>query len=61
MGKCLHLDRRVVLLAVLLAGMTLAVFAPVVSFQFINIDDGVYVAANDHVQQGLSWHNAGIQ
>jgi tetratricopeptide (TPR) repeat protein len=58
MGKCLHLDRRVVLLAVLLAGMTLAVFAPVVSFQFINIDDGVYVAANDHVQQGLSWHNA---
>jgi protein O-mannosyl-transferase len=43
---------------VLLTGMTLAVFAPVVSLQFINVDDTVYVTANPHVQQGLTWRNA---
>ena len=53
-----HLDRRVVLSAILLAGMTLAVFSPVISFQFINVDDPVYVTTNTHVQQGLTWHNA---
>lgn len=58
MEKSLHLDRRVALTVILLAGMTLAVFSPVVSFQFINVDDPVYVTANDHVQQGLTWRNA---
>lgn len=54
----LHLDRHAVLSVVLLAGMTLAVFAPVVSFQFINVDDNLYVTGMTHVQQGLSWRNA---
>jgi len=54
-----YFERRTVLAVVLLAGMTLAVFAPVLSFQFINVDDGVYVTSNDHVQQGLTWRNAG--
>jgi tetratricopeptide (TPR) repeat protein len=63
MENPLHLDRRTALplsaiSMVLLAGMTLAVFAPIASFQFINVDDGVYVTANDHVQQGLTWRNA---
>src|SRR5271154_984280 len=58
MENPLHFDRRSALSMVLLAGMTLAVFAPVASFQFINVDDGVYVTANDHVQQGLTWRNA---
>jgi protein O-mannosyl-transferase len=53
-----HLDKRALLTAILLAGMTLAVFAPVVGFQFINVDDNVYVVGNEHVQQGLNWHSA---
>jgi protein O-mannosyl-transferase len=57
MPKPLHLDRRGALSVILLAGMTLAVFAPVVSFQFINVDDNDYVTANAHVQQGLTWRN----
>ena len=44
MGKCLHLDRRVVLLAVLLARMTLAVSLHRI-VQFININS-VCIAAN---------------
>jgi protein O-mannosyl-transferase len=58
MEKRLHLTGPTALSLILLAGVTLAVFAPVVSFQFINVDDGVYVTANPHVQQGLTWHNA---
>jgi hypothetical protein len=58
MQNPLHLDRHAALSVVLLTGMTLAVFAPVVSFQFINVDDSVYVTANDHVQQGLTSRNA---
>jgi hypothetical protein len=58
MPKPFQLDRPTTLTAVLLAGMTLALFGPVISFQFINVDDNVYVTANDHVRQGLSWHNA---
>jgi protein O-mannosyl-transferase len=57
MLKPLHLDRRGALSVLLLAGLTLAVFAPVVSFQFINVDDNVYVTANAHVKQGLTWRN----
>jgi protein O-mannosyl-transferase len=58
MERASHVDRRVVLSVILLAGVTLAVFAPVVSFQFINVDDNVYVTGNDHVQRGLNGHNA---
>ena len=58
MLKPLHFDRHAALAAVLLAGMTLAVFAPVVSFQFVNVDDHLYVTGNEHVQRGLTWHNA---
>jgi protein O-mannosyl-transferase len=53
-----HLDKRALLTAILLAGMTLAVFAPVIGFQFINVDDNVYVVGNEHVQQGLNRHTA---
>src|ERR1700722_19151750 len=53
-----HLDKRALLTAILLAGMTLAVFAPVIGFQFINVDDNVYVVGNQHVQQGLNRHTA---
>jgi tetratricopeptide (TPR) repeat protein len=58
MEKRLHLPGPAALSLILLAALTLAVFAPVISFQFINVDDGVYVTANPHIQQGLTWHNA---
>jgi len=45
------------LAAIVLAAMTLVLFWPVVSFQFINVDDGVYVLNNSHVKEGLTRHN----
>ena len=42
------------LLALLLAAATLAVFARVNHFEFLNYDDPLYVTVNPHVQQGLS-------
>ncbi len=58
MAKFLHFDLSATLAVVLLAGLTLAVFAPVASYQFLNVDDNAYVTGNAHVQQGLTWHNA---
>ncbi|MCX8092053.1 MAG: hypothetical protein N3I86_14160, partial [Verrucomicrobiae bacterium] len=49
-------DRRVALaVAVLLAAVTLGVYAPVLRHDFVNMDDQVYVTENFHVQQGLRW------
>src|ERR1035441_7756432 len=42
-------------ISVLLALATLAVFFPVVHFQFINYDDQEYVYENAFVQSGLNW------
>ncbi len=58
MAKEFNPDRPTVLAAVLLVVVTLAIFAPVISYQFINVDDNVYVVANEHLRQGLSLHNA---
>jgi len=52
-------DKWTILAVIVLATMTLAVFWPVVSFQFINVDDGVYVLNNTHVKEGLSRNNVG--
>lgn len=40
-----------------LALCTLAVFWPVVTHEFVNLDDQVYVTENAHVQAGLTWAN----
>ena len=37
-----------------IAILTIAVFAQVVTHQFINFDDGLFVFQNDHVKQGLT-------
>ena len=42
-------------LALLLAVATVAVYAPVHSHPFAQLDDGSYVYANPHVQAGLTW------
>ena len=41
-------------IAIVLSILTLAVFAQVVTHQFINYDDGLFVFQNDHVKQGLT-------
>lgn len=46
--------RRLLLSALLLVVLTLAVFAPVMSYGFLNFDDDVYVYANSAVRRGLA-------
>ena len=46
---------RTLLLALLLAVATLAVYYPVKHFSFLNYDDDLYVTENVHVQSGLDW------
>ena len=41
--------------ATLLAAVTLALFAPVRNFGFVNFDDDVFVFANDMVCRGFTW------
>src|SRR5271155_4739289 len=45
------------LLALLLGVLTVALYWPALSHDFINYDDDVYVTANIHVQAGLTWEN----
>ena len=42
-------------LSIALAALTLAVYAPVRTFQFINWDDPSYITENVNVQNGLTW------
>ena len=44
-----------IVLALLLAVATLAVYYPVRHLPFINYDDNLYVTENVHVQSGLEW------
>ena len=44
-------------LAVVLAALTIAVYAPVRDFAFLNYDDNVYVVDNAHIGQGLTRQN----
>ncbi len=43
------------LMAVLLALVTLALYWPAKRYDFVNIDDDIYIASNLHVQGGLNW------
>jgi tetratricopeptide (TPR) repeat protein len=45
------------LLAALLAGAVLAVYAPALDCGFVNYDDPDYVTQNWHVRHGLTWHS----
>jgi protein O-mannosyl-transferase len=49
--------KRVMLLSLLLLAITLFVYQPVKSLQFINYDDNAYVTENTHVLSGLTWNN----
>jgi len=47
--------RRAIVPAVLLTLVTLAVYAPVTGFEFVDYDDRAYVVENARVQDGLRW------
>ena len=45
-----------VILCLLLAMVTLALYWPATSFEFINYDDTDYFVKNSHIQNGLGWN-----
>jgi tetratricopeptide (TPR) repeat protein len=47
---------RPLLLGLALTLLTLAVYRPVLRYDFVNFDDGLYVSSNKTVQEGLTWH-----
>jgi len=47
--------RRPLLISLLLAAATLALYSPVGRHPFVNYDDQAYVFQNDHVRAGLTW------
>ncbi len=44
------------LLCVLLAGVTIALYSPVLWHSFVVLDDREYVTANSHIHDGLGWN-----
>ncbi len=47
--------RRTILVALALAALTVAVYAPVGHYDFVQLDDPAYVTENPHVLGGLTW------
>ena len=45
---------KILLIYIALTLVTLAVFWQVNQYDFVNIDDAVYVTGNDHVKQGIT-------
>ncbi|MGA2965527.1 MAG: tetratricopeptide repeat protein [Terriglobales bacterium] len=43
-------------LCALLAGVTIALYSPVLGHSFVVLDDRDYVTANSHIHDGLSWN-----
>ncbi len=54
-GELLTGNRLNAVLAVLLAVVTIALYSPVVGYQFVQWDDDLYVTANLHIRGGLDW------
>lgn len=55
-GELFHSpEMRRVVLSLLLALFTLAVYNPVARNEFVFYDDPAYITRNDHVQAGLNW------
>lgn len=47
-------NRKTLLLGLVLAVATIALYVPVHSYPFVNYDDELYVTYNDHVKAGLT-------
>jgi tetratricopeptide (TPR) repeat protein len=50
-------SRRNTLICLFLAGITLALYWPLTSHDFVSYDDAIYIIDNPHVNSGLSWPN----
>jgi protein O-mannosyl-transferase len=48
-------NHRRLLICILLAAVTFAVYLPVRNYEFLHYDDDVYITNNPEVQSGLSW------
>ena len=46
---------QVLMIYILLACVTLAVYLPVLKLDFVNFDDSAYVTSNPNVSSGLTW------
>src|SRR5579864_6942955 len=54
----LSVNRRgTLIIALILFGGALLLYAPALNNAFVNYDDPAYVTGNAHVLQGLSWNN----
>jgi len=53
----MHLTRSNSLICLILVILTVAVFRQLPSFDFINLDDNIYVTENTHVRSGLTIEN----
>jgi protein O-mannosyl-transferase len=49
-------NQRRLILCLLLAATTIALYSPVMRAPFLNFDDGSYVTENPHVRAGLTWN-----
>jgi tetratricopeptide (TPR) repeat protein len=49
-------SRKGLVVYLLLAGITLAVYGQAANHDFVSYDDPLYVTQNSHVQAGLTWH-----
>lgn len=48
-------NRQKLILCVLLAATTIAVYSPIIRAPFLNYDDALHVTENAHVRAGLTW------
>ena len=53
--KSIRIDRRVVLVCLLLIGATATLYAPVRDYDFVRFDDPRYVSENPHIQDGVTF------
>ena len=49
-------NRQKLLLCLLLAATTIAVYSPIIRAPFLNYDDELHVTENAHVRAGLTWN-----
>lgn len=52
-----HSNQKLTILAASLLVVTCYAFFPSIGYNFISLDDPLYVTANPHVRTGLSWEN----
>src|SRR5205809_2192105 len=49
--------RRTILICLILTAVSLALYWPISSHEFVSYDDGIYILENPHVNTGLNWAN----